>query len=121
MQSLNLNHWITREVLSYGPLYFCGAGCNFFFISDFIDLDPFPLLLYESVILPKTFKFCLPFKEPVLVSLIFTKVLILMKSNLFFENYLCFDIISKKPWLNLMSQRFTPIFCYEFYGFSSYI
>ena len=52
MQSLN--HWTAKEVLSYGTLYFCGVGSNFFFISDFIYLDPFPLLLYESMILAKS-------------------------------------------------------------------
>ena len=35
-------------VLSCDPLYFCGAHCNFFFISDFIGLSPVPLFLNES-------------------------------------------------------------------------
>ena len=44
-----LVHLISNEVEARTQ-----GGCNFFFISDFIYLDPFPLLLYESMILAKS-------------------------------------------------------------------
>ena len=35
-------------VVSYEPLFFCSVTCNFFFISNFIDLCPLSLFLDES-------------------------------------------------------------------------
>ena len=33
---------------SYDPLYFCSVSCNFFFISNFIDLQLLHFFLDES-------------------------------------------------------------------------
>ena len=42
-------YWhILLVVISYDPLYFCVVCCNFFFISNFIDLSLFPLFLRAS-------------------------------------------------------------------------
>ena len=59
-------------VISYDPLYFCGVTCNFFFVSDFIDLSPFPFFLMS---LAKGISNLLIFsKNQLLVSLVFSIV-----------------------------------------------
>ena len=36
-------YWLL--LASYDPRYFCGVGCNFFFISDFTDVSLFSVFL----------------------------------------------------------------------------
>ena len=38
----------TRLRDSHFHFYFCGVSCNFFLISDFVDLGPFPFFVDES-------------------------------------------------------------------------
>ena len=44
----NRKYSILIIVISYDPLYFCGVCCDFFFISNFIDLSLLPVFLDES-------------------------------------------------------------------------
>ena len=36
-------------IVSHDPWYFCGVSCNFFFISNFIDLSLLPFILIVSL------------------------------------------------------------------------
>ena len=55
-------------VISYDPLYFCGFGCNFYFVSDFVCLCVPTLFFFLSLV--KSFSILFIFSKNHLLDLL---------------------------------------------------